>query len=551
MLALPKVTAYLTPVALGSRLRPGAQSIALRPVQEQALAALAQCGGLLGAIGVGHGKSYIALLAGAVLDADLSIVLVAPATVPVMQALLADLHKRYVLPETLIVSWAKLSQQDAHAVCDSWKVDGRKTVLVADEAHFARNATAARTKRLMGWLDEHSRVKFVALSGTMTTRRLVDFAHLSARALGNQSPVPRGPTLKVWDAGLANEVLCSADLSELHKLWAWGSANKGKAWTVSGRSTNLPKDTHKGLVESFGERLATAPGVVLTQDASCPASLYLCELRDQYPVPVMAGLRAAAERIAQTYRDPEGIELADDSEVIRTAKRLSLGYYYFWEWPTGVDREWMDARQAWSRKCRWLIEQYGREQFDSRGLVEREATRRLANGSTEQWVRCYAEWVAIRDRAKPVQSVRWMTDEALRLLVNTANHKQPSIVWYEESAVADKLAELGVRVVRAGEEVPAKAETLALSVKSHGAGLNLQAWSRQVFACVPANGTMWEQVLGRTHRQGQTEDEVWAWIPQWSQPLRSALAQARRDAAWIETSTSNRQKLMLATVIET
>ncbi|WP_339940188.1 hypothetical protein [Undibacterium luofuense] len=31
----------------------------------------------------------------------------------------------------------------------------------------------------------------------------------------------------------------------------------------------------------------------------------------------------------------------------------------------------------------------------------------------------------------------------------------------------------------------------------------------------------------------------------------AALAQARRDAAWIETSTSNRQKLILATVIET
>lgn len=549
MLALPKVTSYPT-VTLGSRLRPGAQPIVLRPVQEQALAALAQCGGLLGAIGVGHGKSLISLLAGAVLDADLSIVLVAPATAPVMQALLADLHKRYYLPETLIVSWAKLSQQDARALFESWQVDGRKTVLVADEAHFARNATAARTKRLMGWLAEHSRVKFVALSGTMTTRRLADFAHLAARALGNQSPVPRGPTLKVWDAGLANEVLCSADLSELHKLWSWGTANAGKAWTV-GRSSNLPKETHKGLVEAFGERLATAPGVVLTQDASCPASLYLCELRDQYPVPVMAGLRAAAERIAQTYRDPEGIELADDAEVIRTAKRLSLGYYYFWDWPNGVDRDWLDARQAWSRKCRWLIEQYGREGFDSRGLVEREATRRLASGSAESWVRCYAEWVAVQDRAKPVQSVRWMTDEALRLLVNTANHKQPAIIWYEESAVADKLAELGVRVIHAGEEVPAKAETLALSVKSHGAGLNLQAWSRQVFACVPANGTLWEQVLGRTHRQGQTEDEVWAWIPQWSQPLRSALSQARRDAAWIETSTSNRQKLMLATVIET
>ncbi len=547
MLALPKVTDY-PPVTLGSRLRPGAQPISLRPVQEKALAAIAHCGGLLGAIGVGHGKSYIALLAGAVLDADLSIVLVAPATVPVMQGLLHDLHRRYVLPETLIVSWAGLSQQDAPAMFESWRVEGRKVVLVADEAHFARNPTAARTKRLMTWLHHHQHVHFVALSGTMTTRRLVDFAHLSDRALGNQSPVPRGPTLKVWDEALAGEVQSAADLHSLFPLFQSTAKAAGEPWPTTAR---IPARTQKVLVEAFGERLATAPGVVLTQDASCPASLYLCEMRQGYGGQAVQSLRSSAERIAQTYRDPEGIELADDSEVIRTAKRLSLGYYYFWEWPNGVDREWLDRRQAWSRKVRWLIEQYGRDHFDSRGLVEREATRRLAAGSTESWVRCYADWVEVQDRAKPVQSCKWVTDEALRALVSMANHKQPAILWYEEAAVADKLEELGVRVLRAGQEVPAQAQTLALSVKSHGAGLNLQAWSRQVFCCVPANGTLWEQVLGRTHRQGQTEDEVWAWIPQWTQPLRSALAQARRDAAWIETSTSNRQKLVLATVIET
>lgn len=548
MLALPKVTHYPS-VTLGSRLRPGAQPVQLRPVQEQALAAIAQCGGLLGAIGVGHGKSYIALLAGAVLDADLSIVLVAPATLGVMRALLADLQRRYVLPETLIVSWASLSQQNAHELFDSWQVDGRKTVLVADEAHFARNAAAARTKRLLGWLQDKPRVKFVALSGTMTTRRLVDFAHLAHRALGAQSPVPRGQTLSVWDNALANELQSSADLATLLPLWQWGSSSKGKAWPTRVPSLTLPKDTHKTLVECFGERLATAPGVVLTQDASCGASLYLCELRQEYGS--VAGLRSMAERIAQTYRDPEGIELADDAEVIRTAKRLSLGYYYCWEWPTGVDREWLERRQAWSRKCRWLIEQYGRGQFDTRGLVEREATRRLAAGSTESWVKCFADWVEVRDRVEPVQVAKWVTTDALKRLVDLARLKQPAIVWYDEAAVADKLEELGVRVIRAGEEVPAQPDVVALSVKAHGAGLNLQAWSRQVFACVPANGTLWEQVLGRTHRQGQNEDEVWAWIPQWTQPLRSALTQARRDAAWIETSTSNRQKLMLATVIET
>ena len=546
MLGLPKDRTH--PLSLGSRLRPGAQPIVLRPVQEQALAAIEMHRGLLGAIGVGHGKSYIALLAGTVLDADLSVVLVAPATLPVMQKVLADLEARYYLCKTLVVSWGVLSSPQGYEFLQSLDADKQKVAIIADEAHFARNPAAARTKRLMSWLHANPQVPFVALSGTMTTRRLMDFAHLAERALGDKSPVPRrGPDLRCWDEVLANEARTPADLASVKPLWQWATCTQGKPFSTSG--TSLSRDTLALLVQAFGERLRTAPGVVLTQDASCPASLYL--VPEVSGGSEIAGLRKRAEEIAQTYRDPDGIELADDAEVVRTAKRLALGYYYRWAWPRGVDHEWLERRQAWSRKCRWLIEEYSQANFDSRALVEAEAARRLDAGSQEGWVQTYARWVEVRDRAKPLQTTTWITDKAIAGIVQRACENSPCLIWYEEEAVANKLEDLGVRVLRAGDAVPDVAQTLALSVRSHGAGLNLQAWSKQVFACVPANGTAWEQVLGRTHRLGQPQDEVWAWIPQWCSPLRSAFAQARRDAAWIETSTGNRQKLMLATVIET
>ena len=550
VLALPR-SPLVPPLDLARKLRPGQTGIALRPVQEQALAVLAASGGLLGAIGVGHGKSLIALLAGVAIDAEAVVVLVSPATVPYMESILADLQTRYYMPVTRVVSWGRLSAQDSNAMLTDWSVffEGKRGLLVADEAHFARNSAAARTRRLRVWLEYHPEVRFAALSGTLTTRRLSDFAWLAQRALGAQSPVPAGDLGATWDRVLANDLQSPADFAAVRPLLQWAGCQD-----VPKNVGQVLTDEQQLLVQrAFGLRLSTAPGVVLTTGASCDASLYLCGLPT--PVHSFAGLRRQAEDIARTYIDPAGVELADDTEAARTAKRLSLGYYYQWFWRDGPDYEWLERRQAWARKCRWLLEQYGRPGFDTRGLVEQSARQAIAGGeSVTGWLQVYADWAAIADRVKPDKRATWISDEPLRLIVDWATQYQPCIIWYDEEAIADRLEYLGVPVVRAGQAVgPAPRGPVGLSVTAHGGtGLNLQdRWSRQVFACVPANGSAWEQVLGRTHRQGQQADEVWAWVPQWTAPLRQALSKARQDAAWIEASTGNQQKLLLATVLDT
>jgi hypothetical protein len=549
IIALPRSPAV--PVFdISRKLRPNATGIALRPVQQQALDALAATGGLLGVIGVGHGKSYIALLAGLAVNADNVIVLVSPATVPYMQKLLEDLCARYHMPKVRIVSWGNLSSQEANELLTEWSrfMQGN-ALLVADEAHFARNFDAARTRRLRVWLDYHPHVKFVALSGTMTTRRMTDFAWLAARALGAASPVPTGEQCGAWDRVLANDMQSPADFGAVRPLLEWAGC-QDIPQKVGMRLTDAQQQTVR---EAFAERLRTCPGVVLTQGASCDASLYLSGM----PIwdHALRNIRKRAEEIARTYRDPAGVELADEAEVARTAKRLSLGYYYQWAWPNNKpDYEWMEKRQAWARKCRWLIENYARAGFDTRGLVENEARKLMQQGSQAQWVQTYADWAAIENRAAPIKAVTWVDDHPLREIVAWARRYAPCLIWYDEEAVADKLDELGVQVYYAGEQIDNSqcANTVALSVTAHGgSGLNLQGWSRQVFTCVPSNGATWEQVLGRTHRQGQQSDEVWAWVPQYTAPLRRALEQARRDASWIETSTGNKQKLLLATVLET
>ncbi len=63
----------------------------------------------------------------------------------------------------------------------------------------------------------------------------------------------------------------------------------------------------------------------------------------------------------------------------------------------------------------------------------------------------------------------------------------------------------------------------------------------------PANGATFEQLLGRTHRAGQTADAVW-----WDYfDFGDALKRAKAGAEYIEATHGSPQKLNLATFLTT
>lgn len=60
------------------------------------------------------------------------------------------------------------------------------------------------------------------------------------------------------------------------------------------------------------------------------------------------------------------------------------------------------------------------------------------------------------------------------------------------------------------EDAKSKDGSIALSLASNAEGRNLQhEWSENLMVSCPPVGTVFEQVCGRTHRPGQTADEVW------------------------------------------
>jgi hypothetical protein len=63
----------------------------------------------------------------------------------------------------------------------------------------------------------------------------------------------------------------------------------------------------------------------------------------------------------------------------------------------------------------------------------------------------------------------------------------------------------------------------------------------------PTSGTVWEQLLGRTHRPGQESDEVEVWVYRHTTELKQAIVKATADAEYQRGTTGNDQKLLNAT----
>jgi len=91
---------------------------------------------------------------------------------------------------------------------------------------------------------------------------------------------------------------------------------------------------------------------------------------------------------------------------------------------------------------------------------------------------------------------------------------------------------------------------IVASVSSNSEGRNLQAWADNLIISPPPTGTVWEQMLGRTHRPGQLADEVWAEVFIGCQVELDCWHQAVKDAQYA-SKIENPKKLTYATVDET
>jgi len=524
--------------------KPGG-TMTLRPIQSACLLEIRRAGGLLGAVGCGWGKTGVAFLAPTVLEAQRPL-LVIPAKMRAQCAHdLAVWDKHFVLQALTIRTYEELSSPTRSDMLSALAPD----LIIFDEAHKIAAEDSVRTRRVRRYLRAHSETKIVAMSGTLTKRGLVDYAHLAMWSLGTGSPLP-------MTFGL---------------LRSWSAVIDG------GDQTPTPADvvTTRRLVEYFGQgnvnerhafrqRLVSTPGVVATSEQGVGATLVLFRRSLRPPEPV----RALIHQVNDLWQAPNGDEIEDALVRYQVLSQVVCGFHYYWDWSplpwSGTpDLAWLAARSLWAKTVRETLQRHSRTHFDSPMLLAKAVQNmdglgiyrvagqeiRVPPALREAW----AQWAPYRDRPVPPTLYRWLDDYLVNDIINWASlQPDPPLVWYTHRALAERLIECtgwthygdgpeaSERLLRVQQPEPA-----IISVAAHSDGKNLQAWGNQVVAGPISTGARWEQMLARTHRAGQVRDEVWAAI--YTQDIfGEAFEQAVEDAAYIEESTGQMQRLCYA-----
>ena len=210
---------------------------------------------------------------------------------------------------------------------------------------------------------------------------------------------------------------------------------------------------------------------------------------------------------------------------------------------------WLLARREWAHACRAIISD-NRRHLDSELMVRRAIEH-------YPWARPILKaWQDIEPSFTPNTVPVWLDDQALDVCARWAA-ESTGIVWCEHVAFAKKLAErtglsyygrdgLDQRTRFIDDADPQR--SFIASVASNAEGRNLQAWCRNLITSVPANGVQWEQLIGRTHREGQEADDVTFDVLYGCAEHVRALWRAKADAQYILDTTGAEQKLLIADI---
>ena len=566
----------------------------LREIQAWALYEIATVGGLLGPIGVGHGKTALDLLAPLVIrDCNLAVLLCPPGLVgqgehvagPIeANGLIGDyelLGNHFHMPSLIVhgkdytriipgrpvlhvYPFSRLSRPESTIWLKSMRFD----TVIADEVHKLRHADTATTSRVFKFFEENPSTRFCGWSGSLTDSSLKDYGHVSGWALRYQSPLPIERTvLEEWATAI-DAVDVPAPPGELLRMCEPG------------------EDVRDG----FRRRLHETAGVVHTTTAAVDADLVI-EERQAPPIPEVvsgamtwAGMMIRPDWLAPPTPGEDPLEEGDGEEFVdaltaaRCLRELAAGFFYRWIFPRGEDKklikEWRAARKAWHKELREKLKERA-DHLDSPLLCARAAARAWGEAPLKALVVerdddgnvinsffdgddlpiwkavTWPRWRDARPLVQPETEPVWLDDYLAR---DAAQWGLENLgpVWYEHGAFGARVAALsGLPLHGGGPQAGAALaretgkRSIVASIKSHGTGRDgmQRKWATQLVANPPSSSTAWEQLLGRLHRIGQKSPIVRAYFYRHTPELRAHVDKALRSALYVQSTLGAAQKL--------
>lgn len=527
----------------------------LLPVQALSLDVARKVGGLVGNITVGGGKTLLTLLLPRIMGADpYETVLLIPSS---MRGSIIRRAREYrehfnIMTQIHVVAYEELSSPEGGRELLS---NLRPNLIIADEAHWLRHKSAARTDRFLRYFkDVNPHCHFCAVSGTLTSTSIKDYAHLVELALREGTPLPRTwSTLESWsmciDVDSPIAIPKAYDWEEMQEL--------EDAFGDGVDLSDLPVFERKKQVrEAFYNRLSTTPGIVQTHASSVDCSLYIDPITD---VEIPEQVQTALEEAAAFWVLPEDEEIDDPLDLHRSLGQLACGFYYRWIWPDDEkDFDWLYSRSEY-RSARRNVIRYGRKDLDSPALVERAIMAGEFSPRTrcepEKWhplMRAWVDWQHQAWKPEPPREAVWISDYLLDDAIKRAKgYGDEVIIWYTHREIAKRLEDRGVFVCWPEGVDPEtvdskKHKVIACSSNAHRKGKHLTAYGRNIVLCPSSSGSHWEQLAGRTHRQGQERDEVWIHVYAHTGAYVKSLLKARIKARYAQETLKQPQKFLYA-----
>lgn len=517
------------------------------PVQAVALDELAHNRGLFVVVAVGGGKTLICYLAPVMVQASRPLHLIPASLRDKTRREFAEYSRHFYgfKPEAYrIESYQRLASIGQSDLLESYKPD----VIVCDEAQHLENPRAAATRRLKRYVEGNPGIRCVFLSGTITKRSIKDYSHLAAWALKELSPVPRTWTdVEPWAQAIDEKPAQGRRIlpGGLRRL----AGTPSEVVSMNSPSVDERIATCRAV---YRRRFETTPGVVTSDKSTLPVGLIIRDLDpEEFPLDPHDGMEKHWLRFREDWELPDGEPMVDVLEISRHARELSLGFFYRWKFP--APEPWKEARRQWGRFIRKTLKH-------SRTLdTELQVIRAIRSGhchNQDEGEAVLFQWEAVKPTFVPITEPQWLSDTVLRHCARWMS-QHPGIVWVEQECFGSSLSRAtGVpfygeqgRAVDGRRIEDHKPQTpLIASMRANGTGRNLQGWHYNLITAPPYTGASIEQLIGRTHRNGQEKEAVFFdMLTNCSEHVRT-FWKTVKDSEYIQSTTGIPQRLGMATL---
>lgn len=504
-----------------------------------------------------------------------------------------------------VVTYSELSSKKNTDLLARLKPDA----VIADEAHKLKDMGAVRTRRFFDiFTKEHiersgkPKPLYVPMSGTITDNSIKEYGHHAKHSLGEKGPVPlHEPTLDEWAAALdvadrpappgRLAILCAPG-ETAHQGYARRLFDTKGVITTSSSSVKCGLDIEAiaapALPEKVHEHLTNIRELEVRPDGEESDGAMTTANWAREMASGFYSYWAFPKEFKKHCKCPRP---TPDAECLKDCAAQKL-----------IDA-WFAARKLWNRAVRMRLK-YAVMFMDSPDLLKHAAMRWFdgyehkgvkyppktkqmrphhhcpkcktqidsvkcacgwvcPGGPLATWdsmvelpsgeeVETWPAWAAIKDQVDPDPRTKWVDDFLINACVEWGR-KNKGIIWTEHKDFGRRVAKLlKTEFYDGGGKDPESEKgdrSIVCSIKANAEGLNLQkAFCKNLVAHPPTAGLIWEQLLGRSHRQGQRAATVECDVFLHTEECRRAFETARKRASYIQITTRTPQKLCLATI---